>query len=89
MLHDFVLGTIISMIAGVGAVAMRSMTTKMVSEDNIGKAQTLSAIVEALGPMLFVPVYNKAIYVETMNVFPQAFFLPGVPILTIGIFILL
>lgn len=84
-----ILGTLFGMIGGVGAVAQRSMTTKMVSEDNIGKAQTLSAIVEALGPMLFVPVYNKAIYVETMNIFPQAFFLPAIPILTLSIFVLL
>lgn len=79
----------IGLIAGVGAVAMRSMTTKMVSEDDIGKAQTLSAICEALGPMLFVPLYNKAIYVETMDTFPQAYFLPGIPILSVLIFALL
>ncbi|KAK5647378.1 hypothetical protein RI129_002270 [Pyrocoelia pectoralis] len=82
-------GIVVSIIIGVATISIRSQATKIVSEDDLGKAQSLFAIVEAISPMIFVPLYNEGLYSYTLNDYPQAFFFLGIGLYAVGILILL
>ncbi|KAJ8980669.1 hypothetical protein NQ317_013281 [Molorchus minor] len=68
-------GIIVSLLTGITAVAIRSLATKIVSENDLGKAQSLSSIVEGIAPAVATPIYGSVIYNNTIKVFPAAFFL--------------
>lgn len=82
-------GTVVGIIIGLSNIAIRSQATKVVSENDLGKAQSLFAIVEAIAPAIAVPIYNQGIYSYTIESFPQAFFLLGVVLFILGIVVLL
>lgn len=84
-----ILGTNISIIQGISGVALRSYASKVVSETDVGKAQSLFAIVETLAQTAFVPIYNEGIYSRTIEIFPQAFFLAGIVLLSIAILLIM
>ncbi|XP_018563041.1 uncharacterized protein LOC108904837 [Anoplophora glabripennis] len=69
---------IVSLITGVSGVAIRSLGTKVVSINDLGKAQSLLSIFEAVAPAIATPVYNQVIYNKTFNVYPPAFFVFGI-----------
>ncbi|KAJ8925714.1 hypothetical protein NQ315_009561 [Exocentrus adspersus] len=69
---------IVSLITGVSGVAIRSLGTKVVSVNDLGKAQSLFSIFEAIAPAVATPIYNKIIYEHTYNTFPPAFFVFGI-----------
>ncbi|XP_050306092.1 solute carrier family 46 member 3-like [Anthonomus grandis grandis] len=72
--------SVVSLIIGVTTISLRSLTTKVVIPEDVGKAQSLFAIVETLGAMVAGPFYNKGIYVNTYASAPS-FFLFVCPIL--------
>ncbi|XP_031328500.1 uncharacterized protein LOC116159617 isoform X2 [Photinus pyralis] len=82
-------GIAVSIIIGVATISIRSQATKIVSEDDLGKAQSLFAIVEAISPMICVPLYNEGLYSYTIDDYPQAFFFLGIGLYAVGIVILL
>lgn len=67
-------GVFISIITRVFKVVKKSITTKVVSENDIGKAQSLLGICETLAPAASVPIYNKLVYINTLTTYPAAFF---------------
>ncbi|XP_019865125.1 uncharacterized protein LOC109594350 [Aethina tumida] len=67
----------VSVITGITAVGIRSLATKIVSENDLGKAQSLFGICEAVAPAIATPLYNKGIYLPTFELLPSAFFYFG------------
>ncbi|ENN81244.1 hypothetical protein YQE_02338, partial [Dendroctonus ponderosae] len=70
----FYAGVAVSIVTRVYRTAKKSIATKIVSKNDVGKAQSLLGICDVLAPALFVPIYNKIIYMETFHSFPAAFF---------------
>ncbi|KAJ8925713.1 hypothetical protein NQ315_009560 [Exocentrus adspersus] len=64
----------LSLLTRVFKVAKKSIITKVVSKDDIGKAQSLLGICETLAPAASVPIYNQLVYINTLAVYPAAFF---------------
>ncbi|CAG9762387.1 unnamed protein product [Ceutorhynchus assimilis] len=67
-------GAAVSLITGVTAISLRSLATKVVSQNDLGKAQSLFGIVEAIGPAVAAPVYNVGVYTHTYETLPSAYF---------------
>lgn len=57
---------------------IRSLSTKCVSEDDLGKAQSLISIADAIAISASAQIYNKGFYAYTRETFGQAFFLVGI-----------
>lgn len=70
-------GTAIGIITSVAAVALRSLLTKIVTEDSISRALSLFVIFESLGTAISAPIYNQGIYNPTVKTFPAAIFFFG------------
>uniref|UniRef100_UPI0034D70A73 uncharacterized LOC136856709 n=1 Tax=Euwallacea similis TaxID=1736056 RepID=UPI0034D70A73 len=73
-LETFVLGVAVSAVTRVYRTAKKSLATKIVAKNDVGKAQSLLGIGEVLAPAVFVPIYNKIIYFKTLDTFPASFF---------------
>ncbi|XP_023012212.1 lysosomal proton-coupled steroid conjugate and bile acid symporter SLC46A3 [Leptinotarsa decemlineata] len=69
---------VVSIVTGVTPIGIRSLATKVVSESDLGKAQSLFGICEALAPAISTPIYNKVIYNNTLETYPSAFFILGI-----------
>lgn len=72
------LALFVSFLTGVTTVAIRSLATKIISENDLGKAQSLFGISEAIASAIAVPLYSKGIYNNTLNTFPAAIFTVGI-----------
>ncbi|CAG9762388.1 unnamed protein product [Ceutorhynchus assimilis] len=79
----FYAGVAVSIVTRLHRTAKKSIATKIVSKNDIGKTQSLLGICDVLGPAISVPIYNKVIYLKTFNSFPSCFFF--VSILLYGI----
>ncbi|KAK4885572.1 hypothetical protein RN001_001843 [Aquatica leii] len=82
-------GIVVSIIIAVATISIRSQATKIVSEDDLGKAQSLFAIVEAIAPIASIPLYNEGLYSYTLDSYPQAFFFLSIGLYILGIIILM
>lgn len=71
-----ILATAVSIITGVSNIGIRSAATKVVAIDDLGKAQSLFGIMEALAPAISIPAFNK-LYEVTLETYPAAFFFIG------------
>ncbi|KAG5890705.1 hypothetical protein JTB14_016535 [Gonioctena quinquepunctata] len=69
----FYIGSLVSVITRMYRVAKKSLSTKIVSESDIGKFQSLMGICETLAPAVAVPIYN-VIYINTLDILPAAIF---------------
>ncbi|KAH1021434.1 hypothetical protein HUJ04_010950 [Dendroctonus ponderosae] len=72
----FYLGSIVEILNGTSFIAMRSIASKLVSSDELGKLNSLFGACEALMPLLYGPMYS-ATYASTINSMPGAFFILG------------
>lgn len=72
----FYLGPIAEILNGTSFIAMRSMASKLVPSDELGKINSLIGVSEALMPLVYGPLYS-ATYAATMRTMPGAFFLLG------------
>uniref|UniRef100_A0A2M4AAV7 Putative adenylate cyclase n=1 Tax=Anopheles triannulatus TaxID=58253 RepID=A0A2M4AAV7_9DIPT len=70
------LGPIIEMLNGTSFISMRSIASKLVASDELGKVNSLFGVAEALMPLVYAPMYTT-VYSATINVLPGAFFLLG------------
>ncbi|KAK5649903.1 hypothetical protein RI129_000932 [Pyrocoelia pectoralis] len=70
------LGPIVEILNGTSFIAMRSIASKLVPSDELGKINSLIGVSEALMPLVYGPLYS-ATYAATMNTMPGAFFLLG------------
>lgn len=73
--HMYV-GAIVEIFNGTAFIAMRSIATKLVRKDELGKVNSLFGVAEALMPMVFAPMYTT-LYAATLKVLPGAFYLLG------------
>lgn len=70
------LGPIVEILNGTSFIAMRSIASKLVTSDELGKVNSLFGVAEALVPLIYSPLYAY-VYASTLNVLPGAFFLMG------------
>lgn len=69
-------GSIVDVINGTSLIAMRSIASKLVTADELGKVNSLFGVAEALVPLVYAPLYAR-IYTETLSILPGTFFLVG------------
>lgn len=67
---------VVEMFNGTSFIALRSIASKLVNSDELGKVNSLLSVAEAFMPVIYAPLYAN-IYSLTMNVLPGAFFLMG------------
>lgn len=72
----FYLGAIVEILNGTSFIAMRSIASKLVPSDELGKLNSLFGACEALMPLLYGPLYS-ATYAASINTMPGAFFILG------------
>ncbi|GAB0092395.1 MFS transporter superfamily [Sergentomyia squamirostris] len=70
------LGPVVEFLNGTSFIAMRSIASKLVTRDELGKLNSLIGVAEALMPLVYAPMYTS-VYAATMKSFPGAFFLLG------------
>ncbi|XP_070490268.1 lysosomal proton-coupled steroid conjugate and bile acid symporter SLC46A3-like [Chironomus tepperi] len=70
------LAPIAEILNGTSFIAMRSIASKLVQSDELGKVNSLFGVGEALTPLLYAPMYTQ-VYRATIDVLPGAFFLLG------------
>lgn len=73
----FYISTLLDAVNGAAIVASRSMATKLVSEHDLGKVNSLFGIVDSLAALIYGPMYS-AVYEATLDVLPTAFNIVGV-----------
>lgn len=76
--HDWqmYLGSLVDILNGTSFIAMRSIASKLVSSDDLGKVNSLFGVAESVVPLIYAPLYAK-IYTATLAVLPGTFFLVG------------
>ncbi|XP_072942794.1 lysosomal proton-coupled steroid conjugate and bile acid symporter SLC46A3-like [Epargyreus clarus] len=84
----YFLGPVLDMFSSAGATSLRSIATKLVSGDEVGKTSSLISISEALVPVVYSPVYSK-VYLSTLSSFPGAFYLISASLAVPAIIILI
>lgn len=67
---------IVEILNGTSFIAMRSIASKLVNSNELGKVNSLFGVAEALMPLLYAPMYTS-LYAATLNTLPGAFFLLG------------
>ncbi|KAG5889734.1 hypothetical protein JTB14_010208 [Gonioctena quinquepunctata] len=72
----FYLGALAEVLNATSFIAMRSIISKLVPSDELGKINSLFGLAEASVPLLYGPVYSK-VYAATITFFPGAFYLVG------------
>jgi hypothetical protein len=72
----FYLGAIIEILNGTSFIAMRSIISKLVPPDELGKINSLFGLSEAMVPIIYGPLYS-IVYKLTINFLPGTFFIVG------------
>ncbi|XP_045465633.1 proton-coupled folate transporter-like [Harmonia axyridis] len=72
----FYLGAIVEILNGTSFIAMRSIASKLVSSEELGKVNSLFGACEALMPLIYGPMYSGT-YAATLNIMPGLFFILG------------
>ncbi|XP_043267795.1 solute carrier family 46 member 3-like [Venturia canescens] len=70
------LAPLVEIVNGTSFIAMRSIASKLVPTDELGKVNSLFGVCESLMPLVYGPMYSS-VYAATMNTFPGTFFLLG------------
>lgn len=73
--HMF-LGPVAEIIGGTSHIAMRSLATKIVCKEELGKINSVFGIVESIAPLAYSPTL-AAVYSHTLTTMPGAFLLVG------------
>lgn len=69
-------GPIVELFSGTAFIAVRSIASKLVNSDELGKVNSLLSVSESFMPLLYTPLYAQ-VYANTMDTLPGAFFLMG------------
>ncbi|CAG9123792.1 unnamed protein product [Plutella xylostella] len=72
----FYSGPVFDFFGNAGVTAIRSLGTKVVEPDQVGKMCSLIGFVEAVVPVIYTPLYSK-VYSKTLDSFPGAFYILG------------
>lgn len=69
-------GSLVEMLNGTSFISMRSIASKLVSSDELGKVNSMLGVTESIVPLIYAPLYAK-IYALTLTVLPGTFYLVG------------
>ncbi|KYB26354.1 hypothetical protein TcasGA2_TC033817 [Tribolium castaneum] len=69
-------GALIEIFNGTTFIAMRSIISKLVPPDELGKINSLFGLSEAMVPIIYGPLYS-IVYKHTINYLPGTFFIVG------------
>ncbi|KAL0892463.1 hypothetical protein ABMA27_015572 [Loxostege sticticalis] len=72
----FYIAPLVEILNGTGMLALRSIFSKLVASDELGKINSIIGITENLMPLVYVPLYTQ-VYTATMEALPGAVFLLG------------
>lgn len=72
----FYIGAIVELFNGTSFIAMRTIISKLVPANELGKIYSIFSVCEAITPLIYGPMYTS-IYKLTIDVVPGAFFLAG------------
>ncbi|XP_044265547.1 uncharacterized protein LOC123011908 isoform X1 [Tribolium madens] len=72
----FYVGALIEIFNGSTFIAMRSIISKLVPPDELGKINSLFGLSEAMVPIIYGPLYS-IVYKHTINYLPGTFFIVG------------
>ncbi|KAJ2947157.1 hypothetical protein O0L34_g16515 [Tuta absoluta] len=73
---EIYLAPLLEILNGTSFIAMRSIATKLVSGEELGKINSLFGLAEAMMPLVYGPLYSQ-VYIATLNILPGAVFLLG------------
>ncbi|PZC83886.1 hypothetical protein B5X24_HaOG206635 [Helicoverpa armigera] len=81
------LSPLLEILNGTTTIALRSIASKLVSSQELGKVYSLFGVAETMMPIIFAPLYSR-VYIATLNVLPGTVFLVSVTatIPALGIF---
>ncbi|CAH2107662.1 unnamed protein product [Euphydryas editha] len=79
---------LVEILNGTTTIALRSIASKLVSQQELGKVFSLFGVAETMMPLIFAPLYSR-VYILTLHVLPGAAFLLSVlaTIPALGIFV--
>ncbi|XP_028169297.1 proton-coupled folate transporter-like [Ostrinia furnacalis] len=85
--YEVYMSPLVEILNGTTAIALRSIASKLVSYQELGKVFSLFGVAETTMPLIFAPLYSK-VYLVTLQVMPGAVFLMSVlaTIPALGIF---
>ncbi|XP_075970209.1 lysosomal proton-coupled steroid conjugate and bile acid symporter SLC46A3-like [Anticarsia gemmatalis] len=85
--YEVYLSPLLEILNGTSAIALRSIASKLVSYQELGKVYSLFGVAETMMPIIFAPLYSR-VYIATLNVLPGAVFLVSIlfTIPALGIF---
>ncbi|CAH0699715.1 unnamed protein product [Spodoptera exigua] len=85
--YEAYLSPLLEILNGTSAIALRSIASKLVSYQELGKVFSLFGVAETVMPIIFAPLYSR-IYIATLTVLPGTVFLVSViaTIPALGIF---
>ncbi|CAG4936867.1 unnamed protein product [Colias eurytheme] len=73
---EIYLAPLLELLNGTSFIALRSIASKLVSEEEVGKINSLFGLAEAITPLIYGPLYTW-FYISTLNVLPGAVFILG------------
>lgn len=68
---------VVEILNGTTGIALRSIASKLVSFQELGKVYSLFGIAETMMPLIFAPLYSR-VYIATLHILPGAVFLISV-----------
>ncbi|CAB3243676.1 unnamed protein product [Arctia plantaginis] len=75
--REVYLSPVLEILNGTTAIALRSIASKLVSYQELGKVYSLFGVAETMMPIIFAPLYSR-VYIATLNILPGAVFLVSV-----------
>lgn len=83
---EIYLAPLLEILNGTSFIAMRSIATKLVTGEDLGKVNSLFGLAEAMMPLVYGPLYTR-VYMATLTTLPGAVFLLGAALTVPSIFI--
>ncbi|CAH0407597.1 unnamed protein product [Chilo suppressalis] len=75
--YEVYMSPLLEILNGTTAIALRSIASKLVSYQELGKVYSLFGVAETTMPLIFAPLYSR-VYLLTLQVLPGAVFLMSV-----------
>ncbi|KAG6465758.1 hypothetical protein O3G_MSEX015371, partial [Manduca sexta] len=73
---EIYIAPLVEIFNGTSFIAMRSIASKLVNSEELGKVNSLFGLAEAMMPLVYGPLYSR-VYMATLNILPGAVFLLG------------
>ncbi|XP_073951279.1 probable peptidoglycan muropeptide transporter SLC46 [Choristoneura fumiferana] len=73
---EIYLAPLVEIFNGTSFIAMRSIASKLVTSEELGKVNSLFGLAEAMTPLVYGPLYSR-VYMATLSFLPGAVFLLG------------